>query len=41
MLKQSIEPTMELNISCVFVCEMEASYEEIFTALTRPNLSST
>ena len=41
MLKQSSEHTMELNISCVFVCEMEASYEEIFILLTRPNLSRT
>ena len=41
MLKQSGEHTMELNISCVFVCEMEASYEEIFILLTRPNLSRT
>ena len=41
MLKQSIEPTMELNIFCVLVCEMEASCEEIFILLNRPNLSKT
>ena len=32
---------MELNIFYVPVCEMEASYEELLTLLTRPNLSST
>ena len=31
---------MELNIFYVPVCEMEASYEEFFTLLARPNLSS-